>query len=109
MARFYAEATWRDGGVDVECYRIDPLPPDRAARLIERGMLKADDEQVGQVKVGALVVDYPDGGYPKRVRRAIAEWLAEHAGYGDGDSIDILMSTEDVRGLLERLEAAVSA
>lgn len=88
MARFYVEETWRDVGVDVEMFR---------------------DEAGGRVQLGAFVVGYPEGGFPKKVREAALKWLIEHAGMKQGDSLEIQLATEDVRGLLERLEAAVSA
>lgn len=109
MTHFHIEATWRDGGVDVECYRIEPLTPEHAARLVEVGMLKPTDEKLTQVKVGEFVVPYPDGGFPKRVRRAALDWLAEHAGYTHADTFELQMWTGEVKETLARLEAAAAA
>lgn len=109
MARFNVQETWREHGVDVELYRVQPLEPGHAARLIERGMLKADDEPVGQFKIGEFTIGYPEGGFPKKVRRAALAWLAEHAGMTEADSVEIQLSTDGVDEVLARLEAAVSA
>lgn len=109
MARFYVEETWREGGVDVECYRVDPLKPTEAAHLTAHRMLRPDDDQVARVRLGEFAVPYPDGGFPKRVRRAVLMWLAEHAGYTDADSIEIQMWSDGLRDILARLEAAAGA
>lgn len=108
MARFYVEETWGDGGVEVVLYRIAPIRPEHAAHMRERGALGPDDEPVGRVQIGEFTVDYPDGGFPKKVRRAALDWLVEHAGMTDADSIEIQLWTNGLRELLERLEAAVA-
>ena len=109
MARFYVEETWRDGGVDVELYRVKQMTPEQAARMIERGMLRPDDEQFERVQIGEFVVDYPDGGFPKKVRRAALDWLTEHAGRTDADSIEIQIATKDALEVLDRITAAFSS
>jgi hypothetical protein len=109
MARFYIEATWRSDGVAVEMDRVEPLTPERVQRMIERGVLRTEDDRLVRRRVGELTVPYPDGGFPKRVRRAALDWLAEHAGMTEADSFELQMATDDARQVLARLEALVSA
>ena len=109
MARFYIEETFGPDGARVELHRIEPIDPAQAARLIARGMLKADDERTASRKVGEFTLDYPAGGFPKKVRRAALEWLREHEGMTDADSFEIQIATQDAREVLARIEAALSA
>ena len=109
MTRFYIEATWQTGGVAVEMDRVVPLTPEQAQRMIDRGMLKPDDDPITLRKVGELTVPYPDGGFPKRVRRTALDWLREHEGMTEADSFEFLLATDDAREVLARVEALVSA
>lgn len=109
MAQFYIEETIGPDGAEVVLHRVEPLAPDQAQRLIARGMLKPDDEPVGRTQIGAFTVDYPDGAFPKKVRRAALAWLAEHAGMTEADSVEIQLATREGLELLARIEAAVSA
>jgi len=107
VARFYVEETWRDGGVDVTLFRVEPFPAEHAARMIERGMLKPDDEPVGPVKRGEFTVTEPMAMSPKRVRRAALAWLAEHEGMTEADSVEIQVGTAAALEVLARIEEMV--
>lgn len=71
-------------------------------------MLKPDDELVGNMQIGEFVVDYPDGAFPKKVRRAALDWLEQNAGMTADDSFELQHWAQDIRELLARLETAVS-
>lgn len=109
MARYHIDATWNDGYVELEFRWAAPLTPEHAAHLTEAGMLRADDEPVSQVQLGQLRITEPMQMTTKRVRAAAVAWLAEHAGYTDTDSYEMLLAVRGTLDALERLEAAVGA
>jgi hypothetical protein len=106
--RYHVDATWCDGYVELEYHEIEPLTPEHAARLIERGMLRADDEPVGRVKIGEMRVTEPRLMTPKRVKIAGRAWLAEHAE-GPALEIEWQFGSRELLEALARLEAAVNA
>lgn len=106
MRKFHIEATWRETGVQVQMDRIIPVPPEQAARMIERGILRADDEPVAREQIGEITITYPEGGIPKRVRRAALDWLTQHAGMTDDDTYELHVAVHADLEALARLEAA---
>lgn len=109
MRRFHIEATWHDGYVEVQLDRIAPLNPEQHWRMLERGMMKPDDDPVGRTEIGRFQLTEPMQMTPKRVRRAALEWLAEHAGMTDDDSYELQLAVHDHLEVLARIEAAVNA
>lgn len=108
MTRFYIEAIWSEDGVGVELHAIEPLPPGQAQRMIQRGTLNADDEQVTRRRIGEFTVAYPEGAFPMKVRRRALDWLAEHAGMTAADSFELQRWTQETGAVLARLEAAAA-
>lgn len=109
MRRFHIEATWHDGYVEVALDHIEPLDPEHHQLLLERGMMKPDDDPVGRTEVGRIQLTEPTQMTPKRVRRTALTWLAEHAGMTDDDSYELQLAVHDHLEVLARIEAAVSA
>jgi hypothetical protein len=109
MRRFHVDATWRDGAVEVTLDRIEPLDPQQHQRMLQRGMMKPDDDPVGRSEIGRIEITEPRQMTPKRVRRAALDWLAEHAGMSDDDSYEMQIAVKSDLDALTRLEAALDA
>lgn len=106
MRRFRIEATWHDGPeVRVEFERIESLSAEQVARMRASGMLRADDEPVGGLHLGQLVIEDPIAMTPKRVRRMALRWLAENAGMTETDSYEMQIAVRADLEALARLEA----
>lgn len=108
MRRFHIEATWFNDCVEVELDRITALGADERRRMLERGMLKPDDDPVKRRGIGRLRITEPTQMTPKGVRRAALTWLTEHAEMTDDDSYEMQLAVHDHLKILARLEAAVT-